>query len=142
MLRKFTEQDLPAVLSLWRKSNRDAHGFIPAAYWEENFPAVQAALPRAEVYVYEQDGKILGFLGMQEEYIAGIFVESSVRSRGIGRALLEYAKSRKPRLTLRVYEKNPRAAAFYLREGFSVAARETEEATGEAEYTMRWERAE
>lgn len=142
MLRRFTKQDLPAVMRLWLESNQDAHGFIPAAYWEENFSAVQAALPQAEVYVFEENGKILGFLGLQEEYIAGIFVEGKARSQGIGKALLEDGKSRKPRLTLRVYEKNTRAVAFYQREGFSVAARETDEATGEAEYTMIWEKTE
>ena len=50
-------------------------------------------LPEAEVYVYEKDDDIRGFIGMMENYIAGIFVDEKFRSCGIGRELLDYAKS-------------------------------------------------
>lgn len=48
--------DLPALLDLWLQGNLDAHPFIPAAYWEENRPAVAAALPEAEVLAAEEAG--------------------------------------------------------------------------------------
>ena len=44
-------------------------------------------------------------------------------------------------LTLHVYRQNPRAAAFYRREGFAVAAEGIDPDTGQPELTMVWRRA-
>lgn len=140
MIRTFEEKDLSSVMQLWLETNLQAHGFIPAAYWKENLPLVQEALPRAEVYVYEAEGKIKGFLGITGEYIAGIFVDSTAQSKGIGKQLLDHAKKCKTHLTLQVYQKNERAAALYRREGFSIQQEAVEETTGETEFLMAWER--
>lgn len=47
--------------------------------------------PQSEVCVYEDEdkGKIQGFIGMNDNYIAGIFVCTDVQSCGIGKQLLE-----------------------------------------------------
>ena len=54
--------------------------------------------------------------------------------------LLEYAKLRKPCLTLSVYQKNERALAFYRREKFVVQSEGIDEDTNEAEIQMFWTR--
>ena len=135
MVRKFETQDLDAVMQIWLQANLDAHAFIPASFWEAHFEMVRDLLPQAELYVHEDAGtrQIDGFIGLTENHIEGIFVAKSARSKGIGRALLEYAKSRKPRLTLSVYQKNERAIAFYRREQFVVQAEGIDEDTNEAE---------
>ncbi len=97
-------------------------------------------MPQAEVYVYETEGKIKGFLGITGEYIAGIFVDKTAQSRGIGKQLLDHAKKGKTHLTLQVYQKNKRAAAFYRREGFFIQQEAVEENTGEKEFLMAWKR--
>lgn len=74
--------DLPALLDLWLQGNLDAHPFIPAAYWEKNRPAVAAALPEAEVLAAEEAGELVGFIGLQGDYIAGLFVRRDSRGRG------------------------------------------------------------
>ena len=88
----------------------------------------------------EATRQIDGFIGLTENHIEGIFIAKSARSKGIGRALLEYAKSRKPRLTLSVYQKNERALAFYRREQFTVQSEGIDEDTNEAELQMLWSR--
>ena len=122
MIRKFETQDLGAVMQIWLQANLDAHAFIPADFWTDHFEMVRDILPQAELYVHENEAtrQIDGFIGLSESHIEGIFVAKSARSKGIGKALLEYAKSRKPRLTLSVYQKNERAIAFYRREKFVV----------------------
>ncbi len=62
------------------------------------------------------------------------------RSCGIGRQPLDYAKEKYDRLSLGVYQKNTRAAAFYLKEGFSVLSEVIDEDTGENGYTMLGEK--
>ena len=142
MMRKFEAQDLDAVMQIWLHGNLDAHAFIPASFWEAHFEMVRDMLPQAELYVHENEAprQIDGFIGLTENHIEGIFVAKSARSKGIGRALLEYAKSRKPRLTLSVYQKNERALAFYRREQFTVQSEGIDEDTNEEEIQMLWTR--
>ena len=99
-------------------------------------------LPQAEVYVYEDDKMIQGFIGINDEYIEGIFVSDEMQSRGIGKMLLDYIKDKKDRLQLKVYQKNVRAMSFYQREGFTIQSEEMDEFTGEKEYVMNWNRLE
>ena len=142
MIRKFESRDLDAVMQIWLHSNLDAHAFIAASFWTEHFEMVRDLLPQVELYVHEGEDtrQIDGFIGLTENHIEGIFVAKSARSKGIGRALLEYAKSRKPRLTLSVYQKNERAIAFYRREQFIVQSEGIDEDTNEAEIQMLWTR--
>jgi len=142
MVRKFETQDLDTVMQIWLQANLDAHAFIPASFWEAHFEMVRDMLPQAELYVHEGEDtrQIDGFIGLTENHIEGIFVAKSARSKGIGRALLEYAKSRRPRLTLSVYQKNQQALAFYRREQFTVQSEGIDEDTNEAELQMLWSR--
>ena len=142
MIRKFESRDLDAVMQIWLHGNLDAHPFIPASFWTGHFEMVRDMLPQAELYVHEDKDtqQIDGFIGLTENHIEGIFVAESARSKGIGRALLEYAKSRKPRLDLSVYQKNERALAFYRREKFVVQSKGIDGDTNEAEIQMLWTR--
>ncbi len=141
MIRKFSRSDIPRIMQIWLDGNKEAHCFVPAAYWEEHAPAVEEQLLQAEVYVCEVDGEARGFAGLQGSYLAGIFVESAYRSMGIGKQLLDYVKSVYPYFSLQVYKENKRAAEFYIREGLTIASEEVDEDTGNAEYTMVWKRA-
>ena len=142
MIRKFESRDLDAVMQIWLHGNLDAHVFIPASFWKAHFEMVRDMLPQAELYVHENEAtrQIDGFIGLTENHIEGIFVAKAARSKGIGKALLKYAKSRKPRLTLGVYQKNERALAFYQREQFVVHSEGIDEDTNEAEIQMLWTR--
>ena len=142
MIRKFETQDLDTVMQIWLHGNLNAHAFIAASFWTEHFEMVRDLLPQAELYVHENEAtrQIDGFIGLTENHIEGIFVAKAARSKGIGRALLEYAKSRKPRLTLSVYQKNERALAFYRREQFVVQSEGIDGDTNEAEIQMLWTR--
>ena len=104
------------------------------------FESVKGMLPEAEVYVFEGEEKngIQGFIGLNDRYVEGIFVRKDAQSRGIGKALLDFAKKKKGELTLNVYQKNRGAVKFYLREGFQIREESTDEMTGEAEYLMIW----
>ena len=129
-------------MQIWLHGNLDAHAFIPASFWKAHFEMVRDRLPQAERYVHENEAprQIDGFIGLTENHIEGIFVAKAARSKGIGKALLEYAKSRKPCLTLSVYQKNERALAFYRREQFTVQSEGIDEDTNEAEIQMLWTR--
>ncbi len=138
MIRMFDARDLDQVMELWLNGNIEAHDFIPRNYWESNAPMVREQLLQAEIYVYETDGKILGFVGLQGDYLAGIFVDRHARSMGIGGQLIHYVQKIRRTLTLNAYRKNQRAMEFYLREGFSVLSEDIDEATGETDIVLSW----
>lgn len=139
MIRKLQKVDINRVADIWLKTNLKAHYFIPEQYWTNNYEVVKEILPQADVYVYEDDKIIQGFVGINDEYIEGIFVSDEMQSRGIGKMLLDYIKDKKDRLQLKVYQKNVRAMSFYQREGFTIQSESMDEFTGEKEYVMNWE---
>lgn len=138
MIRKFDKKDTERVMQIWLEANKDTHDFVPSNYWLSQYPSVQKQILQAEIYVYEQDKEIQGFVGMTEDYLAGIFVDKKCRSMGIGKSLLECMKKKYPAFSLNVYQKNRRAVDFYLRERLSIASTGTDDDTGETDYTMTW----
>lgn len=139
MIRKLQKVDINKVADIWLKTNLKTHYFIPEQYWTNNYEVVKEMLPQADVYVYEDDKIIQGFVGINNEYIEGIFVSDEMQSCGIGKMLLDYIKDKKDRLQLKVYQKNVRAMSFYQREGFTIQSEEMDEFTREKEYVMNWE---
>ena len=138
-IRHLQEDDIDAVAKIWLDTNMEAHSFVPAEYWEGNLTSVKGMFLQAEMYVYEENGEILGFIGLDQSYVAGIFVKSQYRSLGIGKALLDFVKEQNEELTLHVYQKNEKAVHFYKREGFRIQKEMQDETTGEKEYLMIWE---
>lgn len=132
--------EVDAAADIWLETNIEAHSFVPERYWRDHFEAVKGLLAQAELYVFEGETGVQGFIGLDAGYIAGLFVKSGARAGGIGKKLLDYAKSGRSRLTLRVYQKNAGAVRFYRREGFTVQEEPVDESTGEPEYFMLWER--
>ena len=140
MVRELQKADIDKVADIWLDTNIKAHDFIPAQYWESNFESVKELLPQATVYVYEDGQGIQGFIGLNDEYIEGIFVSDGMQSQGIGRLLLDYAKAKRNKLRLNVYRKNTRAIAFYQREGFEILYSGVDKTTGEKDHVMEWQR--
>ena len=138
MIRKLLNGDIDRVADIWLKTNLKAHYFISNQYWKSNYELVKEMMLQSEVYVFEVDKMIQGFVGLNDEYIEGIFVSDEMQSCGIGKLLLDYIKDKKERLQLNVYQKNARAISFYQREGFIIEGEGLDEATGEKEYTMLW----
>ena len=140
MIRKMQTADIDETAGIWLDTNLKAHDLIPAEYWKGNYDAVKEMISQAEVYIYEDKSRIQGFAGLDQDYIAGIFVREEAQNRGIGKSLLDRVKEEKRKLALNVYVRNVRAVRFYLREGFRIVEDGTDENTGEKEYLMRWEK--
>lgn len=138
MIRKFEKNDINDVLQIWKSENIKAHNFISREYWENNYSFVKEALPNAEIYVYITKEKIIGFIGLNNNYIEGIFVDTNHQCNGVGTALLNKVKENKNKLTLSVYMKNTDAVNFYKKNDFIITSKNTDKDTNETEYTMTW----
>ena len=137
MVRTFQAGDLDTVMSIWLNANIEAHHFVDPEYWRRCYDTVKAMIPQAEVYVSDDNG-VNGFIGITGDYIAGIFVDSSARTGGIGSQLLDHAKENRQKLSLSVYKKNVTAVSFYRKRGFQIDAEGVDPQTSESEYTMSW----
>ena len=140
MIRVLEEKDVDTVAKIWLETNIKAHDFIASNYWKEHYEIIKDMFLQAEIYVYEIEKEIMGFIGLDKEYIEGIFVLDQYQKRGIGKALLNHVKAKKEHLSLNVYQKNLNAILFYQREGFCVQYEDVDENTGEKEYRMVWNR--
>ena len=137
-IRKLLNGDIDRIADIWLKTNLKAHYFISNQYWKSNYELVKEMMSQYEVYVFEADKMIQGFVGLNAEYIEGIFVSGEIQSQGIAKLLLNFVKDRRSKLSLNVYQKNTKAIDFYQREGFTIQCEGLDEATGEKDYVMIW----
>lgn len=140
MIRKFEKKDINAVMEIWKKENIRAHNFIEKEYWKDNYEYVKDILPKADIYVYILDEKIVGFVGVNNNYIEGIFIDINNQHSGIGTSLLDKIKEKKDNLILNVYKKNKNAIKFYEKNNFIIISENIDKNTNEIEYTMNWKR--
>ncbi len=140
MIRKFEKNDLHDVMQIWKNENIKSHKFIPKKYWETHYNYVKDILPNAEIYVYLLRETIVGFIGLNQNYIEGIFVDTNHQYKGIGTALLNKAKENRNQLTLSVYKKNKNAIHFYKKNGFVLGKESLDKHTNEIEYSMTWDK--
>ena len=104
MIRKYVDGDIDVVMQIWLNTNIQAHSFISLNYWKSNFDMVKEMMPLAEIYVHEVDNanQIDGFIGLNNDYIEGIFINDVAQSKGIGKQLLDQVKKIRATLKLNV----------------------------------------
>ena len=138
MIREFEDDDIDAVMQIWKNENIETHKFIPKEYWENSYNYVKEVLPKAQLYVYVIKESIVGFIGLNKEHIEGIFVDKNNQHNGIGTSLLDKVKENKNKLTLSVYKKNRNAIHFYKKNHFIITSESIDKNTNEIEYIMTW----
>lgn len=141
MIREFRKIDLDEIMQIWLETNIKTHNFISKKYWENNYSLVKEIIPKSKVYVFEENNKIKGFLGIVEEnYIAGIFVKEEFQNQGIGKKLIDFIKSKKENLFLNVYDKNIRAKKFYFSNDFKILKEIKDNEFKEKEFLLEWKK--
>lgn len=128
MIQKFNHRQIDTIMRIWLEGNLDAHPFIDPQYWQNQSAAVRSAIQEADVYCYQEAGRVLGFIGLQGDYIAGIFVARHARDRGIGHQLITFIQAQHQHLTLDAYCQNKGAIHFYQRHHFRIACQNGDEA--------------
>ena len=95
-------------------------------------------MPQAETYVFEQDGRVVGFVALVGDEVGGIFVHPSSQGSGVGRALMDHAVALRGNLELDVFEKNEVGRRFYDAYGFYPVGSSVHEPTGERQLRLRF----
>ena len=136
MIRLAEQQDLDRIMEIWLEGNLQAHDFVGPDYWTGCLQEVREAIAQADVWVWDENGRVEAFAGMVEHYLAGLFVSGAQRGKGIGGLLLEHIKEQRFPLTLHVYSRNAGAVQFYERHGFGTVSEYIDLETGQPEREM------
>ena len=139
-LNSFSDRDLEQLAQIWLNGNLQAHSFIPAQYWKNQFVNIKKMLPEANIFVYRNNETIIGFLGELDGYIAGLFVDMNYRNQGVGSLLINYLKQINDKLTLSVYVDNINAVNFYENKDFIIDSVGMDTETDSKESHMIWEK--
>jgi ribosomal protein S18 acetylase RimI-like enzyme len=74
-----------------------------------------------EVWIAEDDGRVVGFAALGEDLLEHLYVHPEAQNHRVGATLLAVAKERRPRaLRLWVFQTNLGARRFYERHGFTL----------------------
>lgn len=120
------------LTALWERSVRASHDFLSEEHIEHLRPAVRSqALPSLELWVArDDDGALIGFMGLSGNTVEALFLDPAWFGRGAGRAFLDHALGLKGPLLVEVNEDNPKALAFYERYGFKKIRRTPADSAG------------
>jgi ribosomal protein S18 acetylase RimI-like enzyme len=119
MIRRATSEDADAVADVYIASFRGL-AFLPRVHSDEEIRAWirSQLLPKCEVWIAYENGRVVGMAALSEALLEQLYVHPDAQSRGVGAALLEHAKARRPRgFALWVFQENVRARRFYERHG-------------------------
>jgi len=131
VIRRYQPTDLAAVMSVWEAASAVAHPFLPEAFLELERQAIPSVhLPRAETWVWNAEGGVVGFIALLGNEVGAIFVHPSFHGLGIGRALMDHARTLRGALEVEVFTANTIGRAFYARYGFRPMHERVHEQTG------------
>ncbi|WP_193614866.1 GNAT family N-acetyltransferase [Nocardioides lijunqiniae] len=118
VLRPADPRDAAAVAMVHLEA-RSAAPMPPPAHPEHEVRAwLSGRLVADEVWVAERGGHVAGYARLTETWLDDLYVAPPHAGAGVGSALLDLAKSRRPEgFCLWVFETNAPARAFYARHG-------------------------
>jgi ribosomal protein S18 acetylase RimI-like enzyme len=123
VIRRATPADADAVGRIFVAA-RDEMPYLPRIDDDARSSLGSLLVERHRLWVWDSDGEIAGFVGLNDYEVTHLYVAPHAQRRGIGTAMLEHAKTVSPeRLQLWVFQKNHGARRFYERHGFRLARR-------------------
>lgn len=124
-LRSSTAEDRDALFAIWLAAVRATHDFLTEDDIEFFSRLVRDEyLPSTEFIVAaDAADQPVGFMGMTGNKIDALFVNPAWHGRGVGRSLVEYARSTAAVVVVDVNEQNRGARGFYARLGFQETGR-------------------
>ncbi len=132
MIRRIEVADYPRLVEIWESAVVNTHDFLKREdflYYKERVPSY---FPYVTLFGFEQDDKLVGFIGVSDGNIEMLFIENDNRGKGIGRQLVLYAINELHVNKVDVNEQNIQAVGFYEYMGFHVETRSDLDNEGKA----------
>ena len=123
MIRKIKVTDYPRLMEIWESAVSSTHDFLK----EEDFLYYKEQLPiyfqHVTLFGFEQEGILIGFMGIAEGNLEMLFIDNKYRGAGIGKKLITYAIDNLQVTKVDVNEQNVQAVGFYEYMGFHIYKR-------------------
>jgi GNAT superfamily N-acetyltransferase len=116
VLRRATPEDVEGVTEVFIAARAQMEEFLPVLHTEEEHRwfVRELLLPSHEVWIAEEDGRIVGLAALKGDLLGHMYVHPSAQGRGVGAALLQKTKDDRPGgFTLWTHQPNERARRFY-----------------------------
>jgi len=137
VIRAYDQTDIDQVLNIWLDASIKAHNFIDKGFWESKVIDMREIyLPGSEIFVFEEDEIVKGFVALCGDTLAAIFVSPNEQGKGIGKQLIDRTKEVRRNLNLTVYKDNRDSIEFYKKCGFKVTREQIDVHTGHVEIVM------
>ncbi len=138
MIRKYNTGDLAELLDVWYDASQIAHSFLDSEFFDQERKEIrQKHLPIAESWVFEEEGRVVGFISLIGNEVGALFVTPGRQGQGIGRALMDHARASRDHLDAEVFEANEIGRAFYDAYGFDIVETTVHEKTGQSVLRLR-----
>jgi len=142
-IRPAIADDALAVADVYLRSRHAAVPAIPPSVHPDDdvrHHFATTVLPNTETWVAEEDGVIIGLLVLNGAWVDHLYLLPGETGRGIGSALVDHAKARRPDgLDLWAFQSNSGARRFYERHGFvAVAETDGDNEEGAPDVHYRW----
>src|SRR5215472_14131011 len=120
MIRRATADDVEEIASVYERSFATLD-FLPVLYTLDELRSwFTRQLAEHEGWVWDEDG-VRGFSVLTDDELLYLYLDVGWTGRGIGSALLDHAKQRRPGgFTLWTFQQNQGARRFYERHGLRV----------------------
>jgi ribosomal protein S18 acetylase RimI-like enzyme len=121
LVRRATTEDAADVATVYIASRRGAAAHMPTVHSDQEIRAwvVAHMVPKSEAWVADAGGRIVAVMVLDGEMVDQMYVSPADQRRGVGDALLAYAKKLRPaRLRLYTFQSNTPARRFYEARGF------------------------
>ena len=130
MIRKIKATDYPRLTEIWESAVLSTHDFLKEEdflYYKEHLPVY---FQHVTLFGFEQEGILIGFMGIAERNLEMLFIDNNYRGTGIGKKLITYAIDNLQVTKVDVNEQNTQAVGFYKHIGFSVYKRSSLDGEG------------
>lgn len=118
MIRPARPEDAEAVVRVYRESRAEAMPWLPVLHTEEEDVNWYRDRLRGQAFVYELDGRVVGFAVVREGDLDALYVSPRAQRQGVGSALFGRIKEIRPQgFAWWVFRENHRARAFYEAQG-------------------------
>lgn len=132
MIREYTEEDIESTIAIWYGASTLAHPFLDSDLVQKIKKDMREIyLPNSKTWVFEENYKVVGFIGMIGNEIGGLFVAPEHHSKGIGTKLVNFVAAFNDDLEVEVFEKNFIGRSFYEKYGFRLMKEFFHEQTGQ-----------
>jgi ribosomal protein S18 acetylase RimI-like enzyme len=119
MIRRATTEDIEEIANVYERSFATLD-YLPVLHTlDEHWHWFARQLAEHEAWVWDEDG-VRGFSVLTEDELLYLYLDVGWTGRGIGSALLDHAKERRPDgFTLWAFQQNEGARRFYERHGLT-----------------------